>query len=72
MNKKRKDQFLKRPIRAMMRFDKKELREVDARAKRAGLSRVEYGRRKMLDLPIAEGADKIPAQKPEEFGAIAK
>lgn len=69
MKKKKKDQFLKRPIRAMMRFDKKELREIDARAKRAGLSRVEYGRRKMLDLPIAEKADKIPEQNPAEFGA---
>ncbi len=45
---------LKRPIRAMMRFDKKELREIDSRAKRAGLSRVEYGRRKMLDIPIVD------------------
>jgi hypothetical protein len=54
MSKKRKAQFLKRPIRTIFRFNKKELREVEQRAKRAGLSRVEYGRRKMLDLPIAD------------------
>ncbi len=70
MRKKAKNQFLKRPLRFMLRFDKAELREYKARAKRAGMSMVEYGRRKILDIPIAEGADTIPQQSPAEIASV--
>ncbi len=54
MRKKAKSQFLNRPIRVMLRFNKKEVRQVNERVKCSGLSRTEYGRRKILDIPIAE------------------
>ncbi len=63
MKKKTKGQYLKRPNRFMLRFNDSELREFKSRAKRSGLSQVEYGRRKILDVPIA---DIAPAQPPAE------
>ncbi len=54
MRKKTKRQFLKRPLRFMLRFSDKELREFRMSAKRSGLSQVEFGRRKILDIPMAE------------------
>lgn len=63
-SKKAKAQFLKRPIRVMLRFDKREMREVDERVKRSRLSRAEYGRRKMLDIPIAD-TEQQPAPPAE-------
>lgn len=55
---KAKGQFLKRPKRFMLRFDAAELREFRERAKRTGLSQVEYGRRKILDQPVLDIAPK--------------
>ena len=48
---------LKRPIRVMMRFARKELHDVDARAERAGLSRAgnTASPAKMLDIPVTSG-----------------
>jgi hypothetical protein len=54
MRKKRKNQFLKRSIRFMLRFDAAELRGYRNRAKQSRLSMVEYARRKILDIPIGE------------------
>jgi hypothetical protein len=60
MGRKTKAPFLKRPRRFMLRFNDGELRQFKSGAKRAGLSLVEYGRRKILDTPIAE--IKAPAE----------
>ncbi len=61
MRKRQKNQFLKRPRRFMLRFNASELRDYRDRAKRCGLSQVEYGRRKILDIPVAEIVPKEPA-----------
>ncbi len=63
---KAKKQFLKRPKRFMLRFNDAELRAFRASAKRAGLSQVEFGRRKILDIPIAEIAQPQEVEAPAE------
>lgn len=68
MKKKSKDQFLKRPRRFMLRFNDAELRDYRSRARKSGLSQVEYGRRKILDIPVVEVA-RPAEQEPSEFGA---
>ncbi len=54
MPKKKIKLFLKRPKRFMIRFSDKELRSFRAMAERCGISQVEFARRKILDIPIAE------------------
>ncbi len=47
----------------MLRFSDQELNHFFRGARRAGLSKVEYGRRKILDLPIADLTErKVPAE----------
>jgi hypothetical protein len=57
---KKKTQFLKRSNPVMIRFNDAELREFNSRAKRSGLSRVEFGRRKILNVPLTEEAEIMP------------
>ena len=45
---------LKRPHRVMIRFNTTELKNFHHRVANTGLSQAEYGRRKCLDVPIAE------------------
>ena len=55
-----KKQFLKRPERFMVRFSREELKACRTRAQQSGLSQVEYCRRKILDIPIAEITPREP------------
>lgn len=50
---KKKKRFLKRSNPIMIRFSDDELKEYQKRVKRSGLSHVEFCRRKVLDVPIA-------------------
>jgi hypothetical protein len=54
MRKQSKGQFLKRPLRFMVRFNAVEMREFKSRARKAGLSQAEFGRRKILDKPVPD------------------
>ncbi len=58
MSKKSRGQFLKRPLRFMVRFNQAEIREAKNRAKRTGLSMSEFCRRKILDQPAADLSPK--------------
>lgn len=62
MKAKKKKQFLKRPLRFMLRLNKKEMSSFRSQAKAARLSQVEYGRRKILGIPIAEVDAAQPAE----------
>lgn len=65
MKKAKKKQFLKRSLRFMIRFNKSELRKFKSRAKESGLSQVEYGRRRILEIPIVmvnSPSAKAPAE----------
>ena len=50
---KKPKRFLKRSNPVMIRFNDVELKEYQLRVKRSGLSHVEFCRRKILDVPIA-------------------
>lgn len=54
MKKKKKVQFLNKPYRFMVRFDKAGRKLFEEKAARTGLPLVEYARRKILDIPIAD------------------
>ena len=49
----KREQWLTRPIRFMMRFDSAEIRKFRSMAKLAKLSMVEFARHKIFDLPTS-------------------
>ncbi len=57
--KKKKEPFLKRPIRYMVRFTAQEWKDFSGRATRAGLSKVEYARRRIFGQPIADLTESV-------------
>jgi len=63
MTKKKKTQFLKRPLRITVRVNRTEFLQCSQRAKRARLSGAEYARRKILDIPIVDAV-------PQESAAV--
>jgi hypothetical protein len=72
MGKKPRIKFLQRPIRGVVvRFNSSELRDFLRRVKNTGLSRAEYGRRKVLDIPLVD-IDESAARQETHREAAAK
>lgn len=59
-------QALKRSLRYQARFNSYEVRILKTLSKNAGLSQVEYARRRLLEMPIAELIPTVPVTLPAD------